>query len=321
MINRRDFLKLGGIAGLAALMPWKGVDNWIADATAAWPTYTKKIWNARLNTGQPSPSLYATYGWIPTPQLNRVTVGGWADGLLEPDATWHQNFAANVVARHLPVKAIQFDHEDWPVSTQAERIATATKFANFARNFKSNLPDYQIGFYAYPLSNSIAVGLYPGAGAFNTFRNANIDSAEVYTVVDFICPSMYWPYTRKVDPTYPKDYQVKNYFLVHLMEARRMANLYGSNQPIYPYVWERKGSGTGLGTVLDFDTMEQMYRLCYQYSDGLTIWGGFFDETGAQVQRTWAQDTAVNTAVGAWWNNIIGPMASSGQWWGPPWSE
>src|SRR5262249_17851538 len=67
--NRRDFLKLGGIAGLAALQPWKamqllGVTNWedakarlagwdlSAEAVVAMPS-GKAIWNARLNTDQP----------------------------------------------------------------------------------------------------------------------------------------------------------------------------------------------------------------------------------------------------------------------------
>lgn len=319
-MNRRDFLKVGALTACASLLPtlkFKGAENWLADlvstADAAYPTYPKKLWNARLNSGMPN--LYTLYGMISTPQLNRTTVSGWTDGTnAEPDATWHQNFAANVVARNLAVKAIHFDHEDWPVSTQAERLATATKFANFARTFKTNLPTYQIGFYAYPLKVSIATGLYPGAGAFTTFQNANNDFAEVYPLVDYLCPSMYWYYTRKADPTYLRDYQVCNYWIVHLLEQRRLAKAYGTNQPIYPYVWERKASNPDLGKILDFDTMEAMYRINYQYADGLTIWGGAHDAAGNQATQSWATDTAA-TAEGAWWNNVLGPMITAGRFW------
>ena len=324
-MNRRDFLKVSALAACTSLLPtlkFKGAENWLADlvatADAAWPSYPKKIWNARLNTNMPD--LYALYGWIDVPQFTRASdpayLSTWPVGTDEPSESWHQNFAAVVRSYNLPVKAIHVDHEEWLISTQAERLATATKFANFARTFKTNLPDYQIGFYGYSEINSFVPNTYPGTGAFATFQSKNNDMAAMYQDVDYFCPSFYWPYRRSADPTYPKDYQVKNHIIVHALEQRRLAHVYGHDQPIYPYVWERDGVGSGVGTLQDFDIIELIYQTTYQYADGMTIWGGFHDSTGAQVQQTWAQDTAAN-AQGAWWNNVLGPRASSGRYWGP----
>ena len=315
-MNRRDFLKLGGIAGLAALTPLELFHKfnlgewWEAPADAAiFPVNKKTIWNARLNTGMPD--LYSLYGMVPVPQLLRNTVAGWTDPLAEPDATWHQSFAANIVARNLPVKTIHFDHEDWPVSTQGERVATATKFANFARTFKTNLPGYKIGFYAYPLVTYTAPTALPGSANYTTMQTKNEDFAETYSVVDILCPTVYFYYTRFTAPLYKNDFILPYFFIINILEQRRLAKKYGLNQPIYPYVWEREATTF---TPLDLDTYELMCRLSYQYADGMTIWGGFFDLSGTQAQQTWAQDTGTGIQ-GAWWNNLLFPMISAGRFW------
>jgi hypothetical protein len=266
------------------------------------------------------PNLYALYGMIPVPQLTRADdpayLSTWPDGVnQEPSSAWHDNFAAAVTALNLPVKAIHVDHEEWSIATQADRLVTATRFANFAQAFKSRMPGWRIGFYGYSIISSIATTptMLPGKAAFTTFQSKNEDMAAMYPYVDYFCPSSYWSYTRVNDPTYTRDYQVKVYWITHLLEQRRMAKLYGSNQPIYPYVWERAAS---LSIPLELDILEAMYRINYQYSDGLTIWGGFFALNGTQTQQTWAQDTA-STAQGLWWNNCIGPMLTAGRFWGP----
>src|SRR5262245_17312267 len=218
-INRRDFcIKAGVIALLAGTQPWKawkllGVTNaedavrrlaeWDLSAHAELPTFTtnrKVIWNARLNTGT-QPDTYTLYGWMKMPQWNAnydpMHAATWPDHTQEPSSAWHDNFAANVAARtDMPHNFMHFAHEMWPRSTHAERLATATKIANFCNNFRSRMPGWKIGFFGeVPLSTPAVFSNYmsgEGSSAYtNNIKTPNNEMAEAWAAVDAVCPHFY----------------------------------------------------------------------------------------------------------------------------------
>lgn len=255
------------------------------------------IWDALLHQGKPD--LSATHRMPRLPQFGRTSVAtvGWPDPLGTPNNQWFDSFAAAVTS---PSGWFLFDHESWPVTTQAERQQAAANYVMVYQGIKSRRPDLRCGFYgvdATPRRDVFRAITLPGHANYTQWQNENNDFAPVYSVVDAIFPSCYWFYTRQVNgPWTAGHYRV--YVEQNLLEARRLLRAYGKGQPIYPFVWHQRADGTAL---LDHDVWIEIVRRCVQLSDGVVLWGGF----GVQ----WSTDSAL-----AWWTDIEQCILSGREW-------
>ena len=186
-MNRRELLvKMSIMGGLALTQPWQIVKllgvrdhesalqqlrDWdiSADAySASCASPRKRILNSMLFTGQ-GLELITDYGVDYLSPGDRTTVGAvdWTDGTNgSPTSAWFDNFAANFPATTY-CDWFFFDHENWPFSTQAERLDSAHKFALLYAGIKSRLPNMKFGFYSYPLLRDyFQSGTLPGNASY-----------------------------------------------------------------------------------------------------------------------------------------------------------
>lgn len=244
----------------------------------------KRCFEGFLHTGRPT-TLDADLGIWRLNFVNRTTYNGtdWPDGTTLPTNAWFQTVAANYTN---PRNYLLLDIESWPIDTQVERIAAASKFATTYTTMKALRPDLQIGFYAYTPRRDFfrATGL---SGSKAEWQAENDDMAEMYSKVDFFAPSLYFFYTRSqggqaaTNVDYTTSYAHEN-----IVELKRCRAAYGRNQPIYSYVWYRRQDD---GADLDIDAFMNICRTAYLEGDGLILWGGF--------QQTWNESAT-------WWGRF-----------------
>ena len=138
-MNRRDFIKWGGIAALAAVQPWDAykllgvssntgilqrLTDWGLSAHAAGPAGltsayipgSKTIWNAMLHSSSVDLSVTHRMPFLQQYQRTSIATTGWAVSTNEPDSQWLDNFAVYVNSTHTPSYDRKnwffFDHED-----------------------------------------------------------------------------------------------------------------------------------------------------------------------------------------------------------------
>ena len=323
-MNRRDFIKMGGIAGLALLQPWDVVrrlgvsdlsqirprlSEWDLPAEAAYEPTSKTMWDGMLH-GNPVDkfSLYKM-PYLQQYQRTSVSTAGWAVSSDEPTSQWHDTFATYVTQTHAPSldrhNWFFFDEEVWPVTTQAERLATATKLANLVTNMKSRMPDWKFGYYVRPMKyDFVNAHAVIGGGSYNAFQANNEDLATttIYQSADAFFPYGYMPYTRDLtDPQTVSSYETV--LRQTILEQRRLIKKYGKNQPIYPFLsWTQSGGGT---QVLDFDLWEMSLRVCYQYADGFVLWGGFGVDWNVDKLQPWWLSILANIESGRFWSPAV----------------
>lgn len=331
-LSKRDVLKLCGAAFVASLVPdqlfkllgardlreaMERLDQWDLPAQAASNAdYTtaltlpsgKTIWNGQLNTGMPD--LYETHHMPRVPQFARTSYGGaviaeWPDATDVPNQAWYALFAASFLAdtsAGVQCKQgwFQFDHEDFPVNSQAARLASADKFVTLYNGIRAVLPNFKFGFYAYPNINKWATG---GSGsAYNhgdpeyvVWQGEMEDMAAMYaTDCEVVFPKLYIPYTRATDN--PQTVSVAWKYAVHeIQDTYRMIRQYGHGQKVYPFINYHK-NGDGAQAVLDFDVFQETTRLSYQLADGFLCWGGF--------TVAWSVESTL-----PWWTDVVEPIA------------
>lgn len=228
---------------------------------------SKRCFEGFLHTGRPD--FDDLYGIWPLRFISRTSYSGWSDGATLPPAAWYDDVAAGYTNAH---NYLLVDHEDWPDTTQAERLATAEKFVTMYQELKTRLPNFEIGFYSYTTKRDWFRAITgPAHADYQEWQAENDDMAAMSAVVDFFAPSIYMFYTRAVDG----DEVVANaqtYFTANINEAIRVRTAYGRGQPVYPYVLPQRAD---LSTDIDIDVWIDMCRTAYTEADGMILWGGW----------------------------------------------
>lgn len=208
-----------------------------------------------------------------------------------PPTAWYDALAANYTH---PDNMLLLDMESFPTSTTPERTAAIAKFVTMYQEMKTRRPDLQIGFYAYPHMGRYSDVLgntpqsLPGGADYLAFQAMNDEFAPMWAVVDFIAPTVYYPYNRTGTPGAPiQQPWIHNYFYHNLLDVLRCRTAYGHNQPIYTYVWHSLPNGEDI----DMDVWDDMIRTTYTMVDGLILWS-------INTQPTWDDNTW-------WWKNFL----------------
>lgn len=283
---------------------------------------TRHYFHDLTHIGRPSPAaLQDQYGLQHLPITSRQSFEGWTEQNKAnlPTTQWYDNAAATLA----PVNGfVAIDHEDWPNTTKAERLATAEKFATVYTELKTRRPDLKFGFYGYAakrdLSRSVVATNHVD---YLAWQAENDDMAAMAAVVDMFLPSIYYFYTIATDGE-SAIAPAALYYQRNIEETRRLVMTYGDpDRPIYPYIWWRRHDNTG---VLDTTTWEAMIDAAFAYADGCILWGGW--EYLNPPTNTIAGFADWN-AADPWWatfrsklpkrvsaGHYARPTASAGQW-------
>lgn len=249
----------------------------------------KQVFDGMLHANRPD--LYGLYGFreldFISPNNRAYLLGLWPDFTTAAPAAWMDALAANYTH---PDNILLLDMESYPVGTQGERQAATTKLVAMAVGMKTRRPELKIGFYAYPhmseyfdvLGNTAAS--LPGGVDYVAFQAKNDDFAPLWAVVDYIFPTIYYPYNREEAPAAPiSQPYIHNYFYHNLLDTIRCRTAYGRpDQPIISYVWYANVSTHHI----DQDVWEDMIRTAYTMGDGLILWS-------INTAPSWDKD--------AWW--------------------
>lgn len=244
---------------------------------------SKRCFEGLLYSGKPD--LDALYGMWRLPFIAANSYAGWSDSAGLPTAAWYDNVAANYTnARGY----LLVDHEAWPVTTSVERQAAASMFVTLYQELKRRRPDLQIGFYAYPTIRNFwdTIGndadSSPGGASYVAWQAQNDDFADLWAVIDYAAPTIYYPYDTVTngyqDPTY-----VYNYFHANITDTIRCRTAYGRGQKIYPYVSMRSSVNS---LPLDLYIWDLQIRTAYLEADGMIVWGGYL-ETWNEFDPWW----------------------------------
>jgi hypothetical protein len=208
---------------------------------------------------------------------NPIALSGlWTDLTNLPPAPWYDMLASFYTH---PDNILLLDIESWPSSTQAERLATATKFVTVYNEMKARRPDLRIGFYAFPQTGihkfvwttGQTADVSPGGASFMAWQAENDDFAAMWAVVDYVFPSLYYPYDRVNAPAAPiSQPYIHNYFYYNLLDMIRCRTAYSTkNPPIISYVWHQNAT---YAHDLDQDVWEDMIQTAYLMGDGMILW-------------------------------------------------
>jgi hypothetical protein len=241
--------------------------------------------------------LRAQYGLKPLYLTVRTSYAGWDDGSGLPTSTWYDNAAADLDPDD---GWVLIDHETWPNTTQAERLATATKFATVYSEMKTRRPDLNFGFYGYVAKRD----LFRATKAIDhadylAWQAENDDMAEMAAAVDGFFPTIYFFYTIATDGEIAIA-DAALYYQRNLEETARLRTTYGdADRPIYPYIhWRR----TDDADILDASVWSDMVDAAFSYADGCVLWGGW--DSDEQAPAAWADDAEGQ----AWWLTFTGKL-------------
>ena len=230
-----------------------------------------------LQTGRPSnDAIYQDYRLKPLPIIARTSfstgvepIPGWPDKLGLPELSWY----ASAAKTKTPTDELILDLEDWAVTTEADRIETARKFAIVHQTLKRYIPRTKIGFYGYtPLRDLFRAINSKNSTTFKAWQADNDDMAEMVAAVDMLCPTIYWYYNRATNGTNAgKDAAL--YFRRNLEEAIRLRDTFSTpSKPIIPYIWWMAHSSPG---PLDLDVWESMIQTSLDMCGNAIAWGGW----------------------------------------------
>jgi hypothetical protein len=277
-------------------------------AIAVSTTYADTYWYQLLQADKPSAEQIQSHGLTSLPFISRTTYAGWSDGHELPPTAWYENLAANLVAPH---GWAVIDHEDWPMTTQAERLATAQKFATMFLQVKAHRPDVKFGFYGYaPKRDLFRARTLPGHPDYIAWQAENDDMAAMAAVVDAFFPTLYYFYNVAVNGV-NANLGVQDYYRENIRETKRLRDTYGdANRPIWPYIWWKAHAHEE--DDLDDAAWLPMIEISFAGTNGCVLWGGW--------QRTWAEFVPK-------WNQFIArlpkrvqaghysrPTKAAGQW-------
>lgn len=255
----------------------------------------RNYFQGMLHSGKPSDAaLRSAYGLKPLYLTVRTSYTGWTDETALPTTDWYDNAADDLDP---PDNWGMIDHEAWPATTQAERLATATKFATVYTEMKTRRPDLSFGFYGYCCIRDLFRAVKDKDHAdYLTWQGMNDDMAAMASVVDGFFPTIYFFYT--IDP----DGEIAVapatlYYQRNLEETRRLATTYGDpDRPIYPYIHWRKTNDL---YPLDDAVWAAQVDAAFSYADGCVLWGGW-DVAENTGPVTWADDAENET----WWQTF-----------------
>lgn len=233
-----------------------------------------------------------------SPNNKTYLVGLWTNSTTEmPPAAWYDALAANYThTDHMLILDMEENGGTmWKSTTQAERLTTAANLVTMYNALKSRMPTYKIGFYNFPHTGRKAfVGTVgdaptsqPGGAEFLQFQADNDDFSALWAVVDFIAPSLYYPYDLVDNPGLALIAQpyIHNYFYYNILDTRRCIAAYSTkNPPIISYVWHRPTQSQT--SYIDVAVWDDMIRTAYTQGDGMILWS-------LNTEPTWDDN--------AWW--------------------
>lgn len=217
-------------------------------------------------------ALYGIWDLQFVSRTNLVAANGWTDETTLPTTAWYDAVAAAYTNPH---KYLLLDIESYYRDdlTQAARLAAAAKYVTIYTEMKTRMPDYQIGFYGLPTVRDLFRSILAHDHAnYIAWQAENNDFAAMWAVVDFVAPSIYYPYTQSVDgPQNPVS--VHTYFHENIAEAIRCRTAYAGGRPvpIYPYVSPYKPATFFFSDLFIWD---DMVRTAYLEADGFILWHG-----------------------------------------------
>jgi hypothetical protein len=249
----------------------------------------KHIWHQLLQVDRPTTAQFAGMGVKHLPFIDRLTYAGWTDPLVQAPEAWLDNMASTLVA---PYGWAGVDHEGWPHSTQAERLATSALFAVFHNNLRTWRPDVRFVHYGYaPKRDLFRAKTLPGHPDYIAWQAENDDMAEMAAVVDGFAPSIYYFYNEEQHGV-GINAGVEDYYRENIREAKRLRDTYGDpTRPIYPYIWWKAHSAETED--LDPAAWNPMVDISLSEADGCILWGGF--------QNAWSDSNA-------WWKYFRGAL-------------
>lgn len=214
--------------------------------------------------------VFRMYGLMRIKTLTQHVSPEWVDGSQLPPPQWYDS----VVQKINTAQWVFIDHEQWGEATQSDRINTAAKFATMYRELKNRRPDVKFAFYAYGIKHdNTKPALNNTSIDYQTWQRQSDDYAEMLSVVDALCPSLYFWYTEADNGTEFTKLRSPGLFNGYLTDARRLLDQYGAKgRPIYPYIWWRKHDNS---KNLELWIWKDMLNAVLQHANGYILWGGY----------------------------------------------
>lgn len=240
------------------------------------------VWHQLFQTDRPSDEALRSLSLTAMPLISRRTYAGWDDGSTLPPRAWYENLRTTLQA---PYGWAVINHEDWAMTTQAERRDTAAKFAAVYTEAKKSRPEVKFGFYGFaPRRDLYRARMLPGHVDYKAWQSENDDMAAMAAVVDGFFPSIYYFYNVAVDGA-SANTGVADYYRENIREAARLRDTYGDRtRPIYPYIWwKAQAHDTDL---LDDAAWIPMIEIAFAESDGCVLWGGS-QESWSAMSAPW----------------------------------
>lgn len=236
----------------------------------------------------PAAEIERAYVMEHAPAVTRLSYPGWADGTQLPPPAWYDAVAAGVNPAH---GWVLIDHEQWFESTQEQRLATSHNFAVMYTELKSRRPDLKFAFYGFGIKHH---NTWPALGIdspdYQQWQSMSDDYAEMISVVDALCPTLYFWYTEEDEGLAFTQARSPGLFRGYLTDARRLLDQYGApNRPVYPYIWWRKHDAS---KDLEEWIWRDMLWATLTYADGFVLWGGY-----QQIWEPWARWMRIFTVM------------------------
>jgi hypothetical protein len=268
LVTRRSKCALYALLGLLAL----GGAACAADPEQSSDSRAFVIFDGLLF--KPMPDLRATQGMPKLLGLGNV----WRAGVSK-DTVDSESVAKTASFLRSYSDTYYLDIENWLHDGESDAAINAdvAKFIQVAELARKAAPGGQFGFYGVvPLRTYWPIVLNR-ADALQAWHHMNELSAPIAAHTDYVLPSLYTFYE---DPAgWEKAARAV------LEEAHR----YG--KPVYPFLWfeYHNSSATLAGKQVPPEAWRRELEICYQYADGVVLWGGFgkkWDE-----QAPWWQET------------------------------
>jgi len=218
------------------------------------------VFDALLYTGKPD---LTQQGLSPMRMIYSSEI--WADS----ESRDNPNQAMiTAVAKQLNASLLTcVDIENWPTAgTPAVLKPSLAKYKSVLALIKAQKPAIKIGYYSVlPRHDYYRALKAKGQRRYDDWRRENVQIKDLAGSVDVIFPDLY---------TFSPD---QASWVTYAVENIKQARQYG--KPVYAFLWPMYHDSTPYaGTYLTADYWRLELETCYQYADGIVIWGGWQEQ-------------------------------------------